>query len=113
MVFLADCTTQKRKGDMSALAKLYENTTAKYNGYFNAREILRSSILELEEQHQDNYNKILNMYRYVEAENPQAVAGSLDEAIKKGSIVVSLHRESVWTDDCYLLLGQAQYLKQD
>ena len=113
LLILAGCTTQKRKGDMSALAKLYENTTAKYNGYFNARELLRASILELEEQHQDNYHKVLNLYEYVEAENPQAVASSLDEAIKKVSVVVSLHRESVWTDDCYLLVGQAQYLKQD
>lgn len=113
LLFLADCTTQKRKGDMSALAKLYENTTAKYNGYFNARELLRASILDLNEQHEDNYNKILDLYQYVEVENPQAVASNLDEAIKKVSVVVSLHRESVWTDDCYLLVGQAQYLKQD
>ena len=112
-LFLTDCTTQKRKGDMSALAKLYENTTAKYNGYFNARELLRASILELETQHEDNYRKVLDLYKYVGAENPQAVASNLDEAIKKVSIVVSLHRESVWTDDCYLLVGQAQYLKQD
>ena len=29
------------------------------------------------------------------------------------SVVVNLHREAVWTDDCYLLVGKAQYLKQD
>jgi tetratricopeptide (TPR) repeat protein len=113
IALLAGCTTQKSRSDRSALAKLYDNTTAKYNGYFNARELLRASILELEQQHEDNYNKILDLYEYVEVDNPQAVAGNLDEAIKKVSVVVALHRESVWTDDCYLLLGQAQYLKQD
>ena len=113
LALMTDCTTQKSRADRSALAKFYDNTTAKYNGYFNARELLRASILELEQQNEDNYNKILNLYKHVEVDNPQAVAGNLDEAIKKVSVVVSLHRESVWTDDCYLLLGQAQYLKQD
>lgn len=110
---LSACTTQKKKGDLSLLGKVYQNTTAKYNGYFNARELLNASTLTLEEQHQDNYNKVLNMYEYVAADNPQAVAGDLDEAIKKVTVVVNLHPQSHWVDDCYLLAGKAQFLKQD
>lgn len=107
------CTTQKKKSDMSALGELYHNTTAHYNGYFNADELVTASILTLDQQHEDNYTKLLPMYEYVAAENPQAVAPDLDEAIKKVSIVVNLHRFSKWTDDCYLIVGKAQYLKQD
>lgn len=112
-VVLASCVTQKKKEDVSTLGKLYHNTTAKYNGYFNANELLEESILRLEEQHKDNFNQILPVYDYVDVDNPQAVAGDLDEAIKKVSVVVNLHRVSQWTDDCYLLVGKAQYLKQD
>ncbi|MCB9275681.1 MAG: tetratricopeptide repeat protein [Lewinellaceae bacterium] len=107
------CTTQKKRSDMSALGELYHNTTAYYNGYFNADELITASILTLEQQHEDNYTKLLPMFEYTAAENPQAVAPDLDEAIKKVSIVVNLHRYSKWTDDCYLLVGKAQYLKQD
>ena len=107
------CTTQKRRGDLSSLGKLYHNTTAKFNGYFNANEIMMASFETLEAQHQDNYNNLLEVYEYLQPDNPQAVAGDLDEAIKKVSVVVNLHRESVWTDDCYLLIGKAQFLKQD
>ncbi len=107
------CTTQKKKSDMSALGELYHNTTAHYNGYFNADELVTASILNLEQQYQDNYTKLLPMYEYVAVENPQSAAPDLDEAIKKVSIVVNLHRYSKWTDDCYLLVGKAQYLKQD
>ena len=107
------CTTQKRRGDLSSLGKLYHNTTAKFNGYFNANEIMMASIETLENQHQDNYNNLLDIYKYLNPTSTQAVAGELDEAIKKVSVVVNLHRESVWTDDCYLLIGQAQFLKQD
>lgn len=98
---------------MSALGELYHNTTAHYNGYFNAEELLAASFESLNTQHQDNYTQLLPMYKYVAAENPQSEAPNLDEAIKKVTVVVNLHRYSKWTDDCYLLVGKAQYLKQD
>ncbi len=95
------------------MSKLWHNTTAHYNGYFNANELLFFSEQALVEQHQDNYNKILPVYEYIEADNPQAVAEDLDEAVRKVTIVVNLHPYSNWTDDCYLLAGRAFYLKQD
>ena len=110
---LSACVTQKKKGEISGVKKAYENMTARYNGYYNADVLWNESVASLEEQHQDNYNKVLPVFEYLAAENPQAVAGNLDEAIKKVSVVVALHRESDWTDDCYLLLGQSQYVKQD
>ncbi|RMG84691.1 MAG: hypothetical protein D6714_07355 [Bacteroidetes bacterium] len=111
---LAGCVTQKKKGeDMGPVKKLYHNITAEYNGYFNADLLLQKSIADLNEQHIDNYNQILPVYEYVAADNPQAVAGQLDEAIKKVSVVVNLHPYSDWADDCYLLMGKAQYLKKD
>ena len=107
------CTTQKSRSDVSGISKFYHNVTAEYNGYFNANVLLQESIAKLNDQHQDNYNKILPVFKYVAAENPQAVAGDLDKAIEKVSIVISIHRVSDWTDDCYLLIGQSQYLKKD
>lgn len=95
------------------MGKLWHNTTAHYNGYFNADELMTLSFLTLEQQHQDNYNQMLPMYEYIATDNQQAVASDLDEAIKKVSVVVNLHRESNWTDDCYLLVGKAQFLKKD
>ena len=110
---LVSCVTQKKKGELSGFGKLYHNTTAKFNGYFNANELLEASIVQLNEQHQDNFRQILPVYEYVAVDNPDAVAADLDNAIEKVSVVVNLHRESVWTDDRYLLVGKAQYLKQD
>jgi tetratricopeptide (TPR) repeat protein len=113
-ILLASCVTQKKQSeDMGPVKKLYHNVTAEFNGYFNADIIMMESIATLDDQYQDNYNKILPVYKYVAADNPQAVAGELDEAIKKVSIIVNLHPYSDWVDDCYLLLGQAQYLKKD
>lgn len=112
-LLVAGCVTQKKKEDVSALGKAYHNMTARYNGYYNATVLLNESILNLESQYQENYKNILPVYKYVEADNPKAVAEPMDNAIKKVSVVVNLHRVSHWADDCYLLMGQAQYLKQD
>ena len=106
-------TTKSRTEELTGIKKLYHNTTARYNGYFNADVLLTQSVVALEQAHQDNYNKILPVYEYIELDPIQNVNKDLDIAIEKVSIVATLHRQSDWTDDCYLLLGKAQYLKQD
>jgi len=114
IVFLvAACTTQKKRGDLTKFQKFYQNTTSEYNGYFNANILYEESLLKMSEQVPDNYNKVLPVFKYTEGDNPKAVAEDLDEAVKKVSIVVSLHRQSDWVDDCYLLMGKSLYLKQD
>lgn len=113
LLLISACTTQKKRGELSKFGKLWHNTTAHYNGYFNANEILTESTVQLSEQHEDNFLQLLDVYEYVDVDNPQAVAEQLDEAIKKVTVVVNLHPYSQWTDDCYLLAGQALYLKQD
>ncbi|MEL7123857.1 MAG: tetratricopeptide repeat protein, partial [Bacteroidota bacterium] len=112
-VVVASCVTQKKKDDVSFMAKVYHNTTARYNGYFNANELIKETILRMDEQYQDDYDGLLSMYPYVETKNANAVAPDMDKAIEKVTVVVSLHPQSHWVDDCYLLAGKAQYLKQD
>lgn len=114
LIFIVNgCTVQKKKGEASTLGKIYHNTTAKYNGYFNADLIMQESLISLESQYQDNYNQILPIYPYAEAPNPKSVAENLDKAIEKVSIIATIHEPSHWVDDCYVLLGKAQFLKQD
>lgn len=98
---------------MSKLGEFYHNVTAKYNGWFNANELVEASVATLEAQHEDNYNEILPIYEYAAVENADIVKGDLDEAIKKVSVVVTLHEFSDWSDDCYLLIGKSLYLKKD
>jgi tetratricopeptide (TPR) repeat protein len=108
------CVTHKKKGEekTSWLGKKYHNMTSHYNYWFNANELITTATAKLNEQHKDNYNQLLDIYPYV-AEDPQSTKGDLDNVIKKASTAISLHRVSEWTDDCYLLMGQAQYIKKD
>ena len=107
------CKTQKSRDDISPLKKFYHNTTSEFNGYYNADLLMTESITQLNDQQQDNYNQTLEIYEYMGAPNHQAVVPNLDKAMEKVAIVISLHRPSHWTDDCYLLMGQAQFLKKD
>lgn len=107
------CVTTKSHQDMSKVGQFYHNVTAKYNGWFNANELVNNSVLTLETQHEDNFNEILPIYEYAAVQNADAVKADLDEAIKKVSVVVTLHEYSDWADDCYLLIGKALYLKKD
>lgn len=113
MLMVSCATKKKKKEDISWLSRFYQNTTAEYNGYFNANVLLGESIDKLNALHRDNYTKVLDLYPYVSVDNPQSQAADLDKAIEKVSVVIALHRVSDWTDDCYLLMGKAQYLKHD
>ncbi len=110
---LSSCVTQKKKDDVSGFRRALHNMNAHYNGYYNANVLINESIAKLNEAHQDNYNQILDVYTYSEVADAKPVYADLDEAIKKSSIVITLHRPSKWVDDCYLNIGKAQFLKQD
>ncbi|NNE27412.1 MAG: tetratricopeptide repeat protein [Saprospiraceae bacterium] len=112
-VFVAGCSTTKSKDEVKGFKKFYHNTTSKFNGYFNAEEIMRESMVQLQDMHLDNYNDLLNVYDYVEVDNPQSVASELDRAIEKVSTVAAIHDIGNYVDDCYVIIGKAQFLKQD
>ena len=107
------CVTQKKQEEPKGFSKFMGNITAKYNGYFNADVLLKDANLKLTAQHVDNFSKILAVYPEAAVENPKSVAPDLDKAIEKIAAVAMYHRKSDWVDDCYLLLGKAQYLKHE
>jgi len=107
------CKTTRRKKDVSKLAKFYHNTTAKYNGYFNANVLVEEALDQLEYSYADNFNQLIPVYKWHGAPNVEQQFSKLDTAIKKVSVVASLHTPSKWTDDCYLMAGKAHYVKRD
>ena len=112
--FLSSCSSaQKNKDEVGFVGRKFHDLTARYNGYFNANELYKESKLQLENGYQDNYNNILNIYPYESVENPESVKENMDQAIEKVIKVSTLHEVSKWVDDCYVLMGKAQYLKGD
>jgi len=112
-IMISSCATKKRKDEVSGFKKFYHTFTSKYNGYFNANELMEESFAALETSRQDNYNQILPIYTYTDVDNPKMVASQLDLAIEKVIRVATIHELGEYVDDCYVLMGKAQYLKQD
>ncbi len=112
-VIFTACASQKSRGDETWLKRAYNNMTAKYNGYFNANVLIKEGIAKLTAMHKDNYNKILDVYPYIKVDNSKSLSPDFDKSMEKLAVVVSTHRYSHWVDDSYLLLGKAQFLKQD
>ena len=112
-IMISSCATKKRKDEVSGFKKFYHTFTSKYNGYFNANELMEESFATLETSRQDNYNQVLPIYTYTDVDNPKMVASQLDLAIEKVIRVATIHELGEYVDDCYVLMGKAQYLKQD
>jgi tetratricopeptide (TPR) repeat protein len=107
------CVTKKRKKETSKLSKFYHNVTSEYNGYFNANELMEFAIIDLQAAHVDNYSEIIELQDFVSVPDPKIVNEDMDKAIEKVTRVAALHEKGDWVDDCYVLMGKAQYLKQD
>ena len=97
----------------------YHNTTAKYNGYFNGNESLKTGLRKIHSKHQDDYTSILPVYKEVNLKNANTQS-YMDKAIKKGSVVIQRHSMKIrgreyckWIDDSYLLVGKAYFYKGD
>ncbi|MBJ6117788.1 tetratricopeptide repeat protein [Pontibacter sp. BT310] len=95
------------------LSKTYHNTTARYNGYFLAREKLRAVEEALQAQMQYDYNQVIPLYPTIDSTTAKAAAADLEDIVKKASFPIQYHKNSKWIDDSYILIGRARYYQLD
>ena len=97
-----------------------------YNFFFNARERVRTGSASLATSHEDKYDRVLSIFKYGDLTKAKSVFPDMDEAMKKVSIAISrnsmvlkgkkdnkVDERNKWIDDCYLLIGKAQFYKHD
>jgi len=93
--------------------KLYHDTTAHYNIYFNGLIKYDEALIDIRKAHVDDYNNILPVFVYGTPEAATGYAAQFEETIKKCSKAISLHEVSRWVDECFLLIGKAYFMKRD
>jgi tetratricopeptide (TPR) repeat protein len=110
------CSTKKNKW----LNRTFHNTTSKYNTWFNGNEVVKEIELSLSTAHQDNFYKIIPVYRLGTLEDSKSIFTPADKAIKKGSMVVAKHNMLIrgkqynrYIDDAYMLIGKSNYYKRE
>jgi len=115
-LILFSCSTKKDK----ALNRAFHRTTAKYNGYFNAKESLKEAIDKLETTYQEDYTSVLPTTILGDQRQAQKIYPQLNTVIEKASMVIEHHsmefrgkEKNKWIDDNYFIMGQAMFYKQE
>ncbi len=111
---LGSCSTKKN----TALGRFWHNLNTKYNGYFNGNDAIKVGMQELSKTRKDNYTKIIPTFDYGDRSNWSNMNAASDKAIKKAVIMIKKHSMFIngkqynrWIDDCYMLMGKANFFK--
>ncbi len=112
LCLVASCRSS-RTHKAGFLKRTYHNITARYNGYFNARELFRESLAGFEQNYIDSYDQLLPILKIPGESQSQDLAATMGTVISKASEVIDRHEISRWTDDSYLLIGKANFYRRD
>lgn len=119
-VVLTSCSTKED----GVAYRIYHNTLGKYNGYFNANELVKKSQGTLANGRKDDYDEVIPLYSYGTPSQKKELTPDLDKAIKKCGKVVKRHtlvaeskkdmkwpEYNKWMDDNYHVIGQSNLYK--
>ncbi|WP_171596110.1 tetratricopeptide repeat protein [Marinifilum caeruleilacunae] len=131
LIFAYACSNQKN----TFVSRQYHALTTHYNVYFNGKESLKEGEQRIENGLQENYTILLPVFEY---QNPAARTtsfSSMDRALEKATKAIKIHsitrkpkrkkgnqsekykefrkkkEYNNWIDDCYMLIGKAQFYK--
>ncbi|MEM9050508.1 MAG: tetratricopeptide repeat protein [Bacteroidota bacterium] len=114
-LFLLSGCSKKKSGFTN---RLYHNTTSHYNWYFNATEIMRLTKEQVWANKEEDYLELLPVYVMPTEEESKNLYPQMDEVIEKCSTVIDRHSMEIskkeynkWIDECYLMIGIANFYK--
>ncbi|MBN2669424.1 MAG: tetratricopeptide repeat protein [Bacteroidales bacterium] len=132
VILLWACSTKKNTG----FRRAYHNMNARYNAYFNGKESYKEGVHYMENNLQDDYSDILNVFLYDDASagstgsQMQRAEQKAAKVIKKHSITAKPKRKkgtktdkekafyelkeyNKWVDNSYLLMGKAYFVEKN
>jgi tetratricopeptide (TPR) repeat protein len=108
------CSTKKN----TALGRFWHRLNTHYNGYFNGNDAIKVGMQDLSKSRKDNYSKVIPTFDYGDRSNWTGMNANADRAIKKAVIMIKKHsmfingkQYNTWIDDCYMLMGKANFFK--
>lgn len=120
--FLLSCSTENN----TFINRTYHSTTAKYNGYFNANELIKNSLTTFRENKKEDFYSILPVESNPNEKEVAGMLPAIDTAIVKCTKVIRNHcmpsmerpeakkvEYNRWIDENWNLIGQAYFLRRD
>lgn len=121
-IIFAGCNAEKN----TFINRLYHGTTAKYNGLYNANELMYTALKAYEENKKEDFFQLLPLMQVPDEEEVMAMYPAIDTAIAKCKKVISLHsmppidkpskkkaEYNPWIDENYITIGRAMYYRRD
>lgn len=108
-MILLSCNPTKDKW----LNRNWHTMTGRFNVYFNGEVKFKDVMETVETGHNDDFTKILEVFPYGDEAAAKGVSGQLDIVLKKVSVAIQNHYVGRYTDDSYLLMGKAHFMKRD
>lgn len=121
-LIIAGCSTERN----TLLSRSYHGVTARYNGHFNATELIRMSLQTYRSSLQENYYEILPIEPLPTKDQVIGMYSSIDTAIAKCTKVIQRHSMpsndkpalkkaefNNWIDENWTTIGVAFYYRRD
>ncbi len=128
----AGCSTEKN----TWVTRTFHNVNSHYNIYFNAKESVKKGISTIDTRIEDDYTRILPIYKSSVPSAGEMVKSDMENAIMKCSKLNEIHsitkkpkrkrnrtrkyqefasqeEFNKWIDDSYLLMGQAYFYEHN
>ncbi len=128
----AGCSTEKN----TWTTRTFHNVNSHYNVYFNANESVKQGIASIEERVEDDFTRILPIYKSSNPSAGEMVKSDMENAIQKCSKLIEIHsitkkpkrkkkrtrkyqefasqeEFNKWIDDSYLLMGKAYFYEHN
>jgi len=94
------------------MRRLFQNSFTHYNYYFNARKKMEEAQVNMQRSRKENFDSLIGLYPFDPNRDSSLMLADMDSIIRKASVGIQIHDPRVkWSNDMYLLLGQAYYYK--
>ncbi len=122
IVLVWSCSTERN----SFINRNYHTLTAQYNGYFNANELITTSLNTFQTSLKENYYEILPIEALPDEKEVIGLYPAIDTAIVKSTKVIQKHsmpsndkpskknaEHNQFIDENWILIGKASYYRRD
>lgn len=121
LVLSFSCSTEKD----AALNRWFHQTNTKYNGYFNANELIKEALNNYYQTRKEDFSALLPIEALPDETEAQAMYAALDTAVSKCTKVIAKHsmpsietgkkteEYNKWMDEVWLTIGRSKYIKRE